>query len=179
MNRPPLDTQKIIYRQGKLELREAYNEINRLKAEIERWKERFENADFWSNIVYPAGAKAADIQNELVDYSNLMDRASKVYCHVTHGMISKLNTVAETVIQVADEKVQDIVNEETKELQSEINRLQTENDKLRKAADQMVRWAWTTSFNGNSAFGWRMHELRQALGLTIEELEPTDEGGAG
>jgi len=46
MNRPPLDTQKIIYRQGKLELIEAYNEITRLQAENDELRKQKRADDY-------------------------------------------------------------------------------------------------------------------------------------
>jgi len=49
--------------------------------------------------------------------------------------------------------------------------LKTEHDKVRLAAEDLVAWAWTTSFNGNSPFGLRINALREALGLSLEDAE--------
>jgi hypothetical protein len=79
----------------------------RLKSEMERLK----SAEFWNNWVYPEGATPEQIQNELQDYHELLGRVAKVYGHITHGRISKQNTLAEVVIEVADQCAQEEIDE--------------------------------------------------------------------
>lgn len=65
----------------------AYDEFRKLSS-----------ADFWSNWVYPEGAKPEEIQNELSDYRTFLEEVSVVYNYVTKGRISKPNTKAFEVI---------------------------------------------------------------------------------
>lgn len=44
------------------------------------------------------------LKKELTDYHDIMSEASKVYCDVTGGIISKPNTMASAVIGVANER---------------------------------------------------------------------------
>jgi hypothetical protein len=105
---------------------EALEENGRLLEENGRVKAENEAAGFWSNWVYPEGAKPKQIQNELIDYRELMQRVALVYEHVTHGRISKLNTMAESVIAVADDcaasDTRDAIAEETEELRAGLAR---------------------------------------------------------
>jgi len=63
----------------------------------------------WKEIVTnPDGALNLDqVKRELSDYSMVMDIASEVYDDITHGQISKVNTTAETIINVANERQDD------------------------------------------------------------------------
>jgi len=88
----------------KLEL-ELLDENEQLRKENEELR-KIEAGDFWCNIVYPDGATPEEIQNELMDYHTILGEVSKVYDHVTGGMISKQNTLAREVIAMADEYYQ-------------------------------------------------------------------------
>lgn len=60
---------------------------------------------YWDDIIFnPDGSINIDqVKKELSDYSFLMEQASKVYCYVTHGKMSKLNYKADTIIaEIAD-----------------------------------------------------------------------------
>jgi len=81
---------------------------------------QLEAADYWKNWVYPEGATPEQIQNELVDYKMVMGIASEVYDHITHGRISKPNTLAREIIAVADEVAQELLDEELAELRKEL-----------------------------------------------------------
>jgi hypothetical protein len=70
------------------------------QAAVEAYKK---NSEFWCNWVYPEGAKPEDIQNELNDYQMIMEYVSKVYCHITGGLISKPNTDPSSVIGATEE----------------------------------------------------------------------------
>jgi hypothetical protein len=78
------------------------------KSEAER---RLEADEFWAKLVYPEGATPEQIRAELQDFHFIMGECAKVYMHVTGGRISKPNTYAFEVISVADERVQDAVDE--------------------------------------------------------------------
>ena len=71
-----------------------------------------QSADFWSNWVYPDGATAEQVQNELDDFHMVIGNVSKVYDHITKGRIFKPNTIAEDVISVAEDVLQEIILEE-------------------------------------------------------------------
>jgi hypothetical protein len=64
-------------------------------------------SEFWSGIVYPEGATAEQVQAELTDYHTFMHETAIVYDNITHGRISKVNTLASVVISVADDVYQD------------------------------------------------------------------------
>lgn len=65
-------------------------------------KKKLESAEFWSNWVYPEGATAEDVQNELADFKDLMDRFSKVLFHSTGGRMSKANYTVEAMCSEID-----------------------------------------------------------------------------
>jgi len=64
--------------------------------------ERLKSAEFWSDWVYPEGAKPEDIQNELIDFKDLIDRFSKVLFHSTGGRMSKSNYTVEAMCSEID-----------------------------------------------------------------------------
>ena len=68
--------------------------------------------EFWKPIIEASGEPSFDqIMRELSDYKFLMDQASKVYYHVTGGLLSKTNYHAHTVTDVADEHTQKFIDE--------------------------------------------------------------------
>ena len=71
-------------------------------------------AEFWAPIVCrPDGTvNFGQLARELADYSDLMGWASEVYCHVTGERIGKVNTLPSAVISVADERTQELIDEE-------------------------------------------------------------------
>ncbi|WP_037935378.1 hypothetical protein [Streptosporangium roseum] len=77
--------------------------------------------DFWKDIVEnPDGTLNRDqLMRELFDYHVVMEQVGQVYCHITNGRISKLNTLANTVIAVADERIEEIVAEALADLPGE------------------------------------------------------------
>lgn len=76
---------------------------------------------FWRRLVTnPNGTLNPDaVARELHDFSTLIHNASRVYDHVTGGKISKVNTLPEVVIAVADDECTKAVDEALKE-QAEI-----------------------------------------------------------
>jgi len=71
----------------------------------------------WEEIVETDGELDLDkVMRELYDFSNLIESSSKVYCHVTRGLISKPTTTAEVIIRVFDEQrdldIQEAIREE-------------------------------------------------------------------
>jgi hypothetical protein len=91
-----------------------------LEGQLAEERQRYESAEFWTKSVYPEGMKPEDVQNELKDYQFLMDAASRVYCHVTDGMISKTNTLPSVVIAVHDDKQTEHYNQALKDARDEI-----------------------------------------------------------
>ncbi len=73
----------------------------------EFWKDIVENPDGTLNI--------EQVKKELSDYSMVMDIASKVYCSITRGRISKPNTNADCIIQVVEDLQQDDTQKAIKE----------------------------------------------------------------
>jgi hypothetical protein len=70
--------------------------------------------EFWRGV-YPNGMTAEEINNELADLEMIAERVPKVYDHVTGGKVSKPNTDAEVVIALADDYVNEIVDEAVEE----------------------------------------------------------------
>jgi hypothetical protein len=60
------------------------------------------------------------VQAELADYHDLMDRAAKVYEHITQGQVSKTNTLPEVVIALADDVMSKAINEAVSETTEEL-----------------------------------------------------------
>lgn len=59
--------------------------------------------EFWRDLVETDGSLDLDkVKRELHDYARVLDNVPKVYCHITHGRISKANTPADAVISEAD-----------------------------------------------------------------------------
>jgi hypothetical protein len=87
------------------------DKVAKLEEEVKTLRRKLKSSEFWSKFVYPEGAKATDIQNELMDYHEMLGEVDKVYDHITCGRISKPNTKASSVIAVANEVAQrDIQN---------------------------------------------------------------------
>lgn len=80
---------------------------------------RLMSAEFWNKFVYPDGALAQDIQNELSDYKFLLEQVSLVYCHVTGGLLSKTNYFASEVISAMDRFVEHMIDEALNEARDE------------------------------------------------------------
>lgn len=76
--------------------------------EVERvWNE------LWRPIVCKRGQiDVEQVKKELYDYSVFMDNAARVYCHVTGGAISKINTDPDVVIAVADDYMDELIQQE-------------------------------------------------------------------
>lgn len=73
--------------------------------------EQFET--FWKDIVCDKNGRLSKelVMRELYDYGLMLDSVSKVYYHITDGMISKPNTTHTAVISVAEEKEQERLSE--------------------------------------------------------------------
>ena len=64
---------------------------------LELYEQTYER--FWKEIIEPNGQIDMDaLKRELSDYLMFMYEVSKVYCTLTGGKISKVNTDADTVI---------------------------------------------------------------------------------
>jgi len=80
--------------------------------------------EYWKGIIEKDGkVDMNQLKKELFDYSNLMDNASKVYCHITNGMMSKTNYNADTVIAEADQAESDRTSEAIKDELEELGYL--------------------------------------------------------
>lgn len=83
--------------------------------------------DFWSKVVEneDGSLNVNQVKRELVDYMAFMEQASRVYYHVTNGLISKCNTCASSVIMEADR-----VRESDIETAIDINIDESNNDRM-------------------------------------------------
>lgn len=72
---------------------------------------------FWKGIVCNAdGSINIDqVKKELYDFSFLLDQIPKVYCHITGSRMSKVMYRAETVISVADDYQQQLIDQAVRE----------------------------------------------------------------
>lgn len=60
----------------------------------------------WKGIIYKKGKiDEKQVMRELLDYSFLMEQASKVYCHFTN--LSKTTYYANTIISLIEDKTYD------------------------------------------------------------------------
>lgn len=93
---------------------------------------------FWKEIVCsPDGmVNLEQVKKELHDFHYVMGEVPKVYCHVTGDRLSKIMYPAETVISVADEYMQEIVDREMKDRNEdqEINEQSIEAAPVKEAA---------------------------------------------
>lgn len=76
----------------------AWNTRPEDKIEVER------DDEFWKEIIYKDGKiDEEQVLKELADFGFVMTELSKVYCHITGGLLSKPMYYAEGVISKADE----------------------------------------------------------------------------
>lgn len=82
------------------ELIQSFKDMNNHQKE---YKQVFD--DFWKEIVCDENGnlKLDQVQRELFDYWVAIQNVPKVYCELTGGMFSKLNTDAAYVINAAEE----------------------------------------------------------------------------
>lgn len=73
--------------------------------------------EFWRGLVErPDGSINMDaVMRELHDFGMIIEGASQVYCHVTGGLISKPNTSPDAVCNVADERVEELIEDAIQE----------------------------------------------------------------
>lgn len=78
--------------------------------------------DFWKEIVCnPDGTINMDqLKRELSDHLMLQDHLGKIMCHVTGDRVSKLTTLPEVVCQVADDYLNEQIEEHLEELAEEL-----------------------------------------------------------
>jgi len=88
---------------------------------------KLESADFWNNWVYPDGATAEEIQDELSDYFMMINEVAKVYGHITGGRISKPNTKAFEVIGEYENRVSEMIDEAIKNERDEAEERQSDS----------------------------------------------------
>jgi len=72
-------------------------------------------------------SKKQDLKQDL---KQLEEEVSKVYYHITNGIISKPYTISNDVIHVADEQIDKIVAEETNALQARAEKLEAMVERL-------------------------------------------------
>lgn len=67
---------------------------------------------FWKDIVAPNGVLDLEqVKRELYDFWVVMQQVPKVYDHVTGGKVSKIMTDPDAVIALADDAVNDLIND--------------------------------------------------------------------
>lgn len=71
-------------------------------------------SEFWRRV-YPEGMTVQNVLDELHDLETVADNVPKVYDHVTGGRISKANTLANVVIAVHDDLVEEAVEDARQE----------------------------------------------------------------
>lgn len=108
-------------------------ELVSLRAQLAAAEAKYESAEFWKDWVYPEGATAQQVQDELYDYRVVLESVSEVYSHITHSRISKPNTRAREVIAVSDDLEREAIEEETKDLQEQLDEAEAEREAMREA----------------------------------------------
>lgn len=104
--------------------------IRQQSADIAELRAKLAAAEFWRDV-YPDGATADQIANELADYKMILENVSLVYCHVTDGRISKGNTLAGEVIREADAIMDSAIGEAVHEERQLTMQAEAERDQLR------------------------------------------------
>lgn len=68
---------------------------------------------FWKDIILKKDGTVnmRQLKKELSDFYFIIKQVPKVYCHITDNRMSKVNYHADTVIQVADECLQEKIKE--------------------------------------------------------------------
>lgn len=94
-------------------------------------EEEYEN--FWKDIIEVDGAPdMLQIKKELYDFSQVMEFVPKVYCHITHSKISKILTLPDVVMSVADyckeEEIEDALKEEIQTMNSQVSVFDENNE---------------------------------------------------
>ena len=90
--------------------------LTRMDTRLMTYQQIYER--FWKDIVEiaPYGVLNKDqVMRELSDYSLILEQVSRVYYHITNGRISKQNTLAEAVIAVYEDIMQEAIDEALKE----------------------------------------------------------------
>jgi len=97
--------------------------IDKLLLDRERKLEETEESwDFWKEIVLnkDGSINIEQIKLELEDFYHVMKEVPKVYCHITGGMLSKINYYAADVISEADDYQQKLTEEAIEEYKENI-----------------------------------------------------------
>lgn len=123
-------------------IRELTTHTESLNTELEEVKRKLDATDFWERCVYPEGADAKQIQNELTDYHFMMKQVPEVYCELTGGRMSYTNYYAKDVIaqarEVQEKETQEAIDEATEDLQAQISTMKPVVD----SAVEEYRIAW-------------------------------------
>ena len=97
---------------------------NALEKENAILKREKESADYWNNWAYPEGATPEDIQNELADFKDMIDRFECVLEHVTGGQMSKATYTKEVMISVIDDKINELIDAEKALLEAKLTAIE-------------------------------------------------------
>ena len=107
---------------------------HKARVELAALKRQIKSADYWNNWVYPEGATPENIQNELADFKDMIDRFECVLEHITGGQMSKATYAKEVMISVIDDKINELVDEETAALKRE-------NERYTDVLERIVDWS--------------------------------------
>jgi len=133
------------------------------------------SADYWSNWVYPEGASPDDVQNELADFHDMIDRFECMLDHATGGRMSKATYTKDAMISAIDDHINELVDEETIALKEENaalsellsplvdvelerDKLEAENARLKLEKERLLnrancyRICWANSLLGRSRY---------------------------
>ena len=111
-------------------------QLEATQARLADLQSKYDAAEFWETWVYPKGATAKQVQNELTDYHMMLEQVTQVYSELTGGRISKPNTMAFEVIGQANELVEAAIKEYCEE---ETEELREDKQLLRDGLQQILR----------------------------------------
>jgi hypothetical protein len=80
-----------------------------LQDQVDRLQRLVDGDEFWSKVVYPDGMTAEHVRAELADFNFIIEQLPKVYCHITGDRLSKHMYSADTVIRVAEDHMQELI----------------------------------------------------------------------
>lgn len=99
----------------------------------EDYKEECARADQLEDL-YKNVAKENEELNQTIE--SCENEVSRVYCHITCGKISKINTCAEDVISVSDDYTMELIEAEVRSLKESLATVERDRDRWKDISDQ-------------------------------------------
>lgn len=97
----------------RFEIKKRDKALAALEERVKEVESENRSLDFWKDIIVKGNTLDIEqVKRELHDYHVILENVSKVYMHVTGGKVSKENTLAGVVCELADEHYEELYQEE-------------------------------------------------------------------